>query len=65
MNILGRQGKGDCKENIFNIKSDVLGLIKLRKEYPNNRNIRYSNINSLSENIINLQSVFNVSMEQS
>lgn len=64
MKILGRWGKGYGKENKSNIKSYVLDLIKFRKEYSNNRNISYSNINSMSENIVNLQSVFNVSMEQ-
>ena len=64
MKILGRWGKGNSKENKSNIKSDVLDIIKFRKEYSNNRNISYSNINSMSGNIVNLQSVFNGSMEQ-
>ena len=36
-------------------KSDLLGLIKLRKENLNNPNIAYPNINSLTEKIISLR----------
>lgn len=45
---LDRQGKG-------NIDSDVSGLIKLKTEYPNNPNIAYLNISSLSEKLTNLR----------
>ena len=37
--------------------SDLLGLVKLRKENPNNPNIAYLNINSLKEKMINLQEI--------
>ena len=42
------------KDLIEKSKSDLLALIKLRKENPNNPNIAYLNINSLREKIITL-----------
>ena len=44
--------RGDGKDNLSNIESDVSGLVKLRKDYINNPSIGYLNINSLSEKII-------------
>ena len=38
-------------------KSDLSGLIKLRKENPNNLNIAYLNINSVREKIISLREI--------
>ena len=38
-------------------KSDLLGLLKLRKENRNNPNIAYLNINSVREKIISLQEI--------
>ena len=51
---MDKQIKGDDKENLSNIESDVSGLVKLRKDYINNPSIGYLNINSLSEKIIYL-----------
>ena len=47
--ILDKQIKGDDKENLSNIESDVSGLTKLRKDYINNPRIGYLNTNRLSE----------------
>ena len=52
---LDRQGKGNGTEKLRNIDSDVSGLIKLKTEYPNNPNIAYLNISSLSEKLTNLR----------
>ena len=46
--IFDKQIRGD----LSSIESDVSVLVKLRKDYINNPNIGYLNINSLSENII-------------
>ena len=54
---MGKQIKGDDKENLINIESDVSGLVKLRKDYINNPSIGYLNINSLSEKIICLREI--------
>ena len=43
------QRNSKIKDLIEKSKSDLLALIKLRKENPNNPNIAYLNINSLSE----------------
>ena len=45
------------KDLIEKSKSDLLALIKLRKENPNNPNIAYLNINSLREKIITLREI--------
>ena len=50
--IFDKQIRGDDKDNLSNIESDVSGLVKLRKDYINNPSIGYLNINSLSEKII-------------
>ena len=47
--------KGDSKENLSNIESDVSGLVKLRTVYKNNPSIGCLNISSLSEDIIYLR----------
>lgn len=52
---LDRQGKGNGTEKLRNIDSDVSGLIKLKTEYPNNPNIAYLNISSVSEKLTNLR----------
>ena len=44
--------RGDDKDNLSNIESDVSGLVKLSKDYINNLSIGYLNINSLSQKII-------------
>ena len=51
------QRNSEIKDLIEKSKSDLLGLIKLRKENPNNPNIAYLNINSLKEKIINLREI--------
>ena len=43
------QRNSEIRDLTENSKSDLLGLIKLRKGNPNNPNIAYLNINSLSE----------------
>ena len=48
------QRNSKIKDLIEKSKSDLLALIKLRKENPNNPNIAYLNINSLREKIITL-----------
>ena len=57
--------KGDDKENLISIESDVSDLVKLRKDYINNSSIGCLNINSLSEKssisekfALKLQSIF-------
>ena len=54
---MDKQIKGDDKENLSNIESDVSGLVKLRKDYIDNPSIGYLNINSLSEKIICLREI--------
>ena len=54
---MDKQIKGDDKENLSNIESDVSGLVKLRKDYINNPSIGYLNLNSLSEKIIYLREI--------
>ena len=54
---MDKQIKGDDKENLSNIESDVSGLVKLRKDYTNNPSIGYLNINSLSEKILYLREI--------
>ena len=44
-------------------KSDLLDLIKLRKENSNNPNIAYLNINCLTEKIISLREIYFVSLK--
>ena len=53
--ILDKQIRGDDKDNLSNIESDVSGLVKLRKDYINNPSIDYLSINSLSEMVISLR----------
>ena len=55
--ILDKQIKGDDKENLSNIESDVSGLVKLRKDYINNPIIGYLNIISLSQKIVCLREI--------
>jgi len=43
--------KGDHNNVISNTESDILSLMKIRKELPNNPNICYLNINSLGNKI--------------
>ena len=50
--FLDKQIRGDDKDNLSNIESDVSGLVKLSKDYINNLSIGYLNINSLSQKII-------------
>ena len=50
--ILDKERRGDDKDNLSNIESDVSGLVKLSKDYINNLSIGYLNINSLSQKII-------------
>ena len=45
------QRNSEIKDLAEKSKSDLLGLIKLRKENPNDPNIAYLNINSLREKI--------------
>ena len=54
---MDKQIKGDDKENLSNIESDVSGLVKHRKDYINNPSIGYLNINNLSEKIIYLREI--------
>ena len=54
---MDKQLKGNDKENLSNIESDVSGLVKLRKDYINNPSIRYLNITNLSEKIIYLREI--------
>ena len=54
---MDKQIKGDDKENLSNIESDVSGLVKLRKDYMKNPSIGYLNINSLSDKIIYLREI--------
>ena len=49
------QRNSEIRDLTENSKSDLLGLIKLRKENPNNPNIAYLNINSLSEKFLSLR----------
>ena len=51
------QRNSKIKELIEKSKSDLIALIKLRKENPNNPNIAYLNINSLREKIISLREI--------
>ena len=51
------QRNSKIKDLIEKSKSDLLALIKLRKENPNNPNIAYLNINSLREKIITLREI--------
>ena len=55
--IFDKQIRGDDKDNLSNIESDVSGLVKLRKDYINNPSIGYLNINSRSEEIISLREI--------
>ena len=50
------QRDSEIKDLTEKIKCDLLGLIKLRKENPNN-NPNYLNINSLREKIISLREI--------
>ena len=52
---MDEQIRGDDKDNLSNIESDVSGLVKLRKDYINNPSIDYLSINSLSEMVISLR----------
>ena len=54
---MDKQIKGDVKKNLSNIESDVSCLVKLRKNYINNPNTGYLNINSFSERIIYLKEI--------
>ena len=54
---MDKQIKGDDKENLSYIESDVSGLVKLRKDYMKNPSIGYLNINSLSDKIIYLREI--------
>ena len=60
--------RGDDKDNLSNIESDVSGLVKLRKDYINNPSIGYLNINrkdNLSEKfVLKLQLIFYALMKQ-
>ena len=49
------QRNSEIRDLTENSKSDLLGLIKLRKGNPNNPNIAYLNINSLSEKFLSLR----------
>ena len=51
------QRNSEIKDLTEKSKSDLLGLIKLRNENPNNPNIAYLNINSLREKIVNLREI--------
>ena len=51
------QRNNKIKDLIEKSKSDLIALIKLRKENPNNPNIAYLNINSLREKIISLREI--------
>ena len=51
------QRNSKIKDLIEKSKSDLIALIKLRKENPNNPNIAYLNINSLREKIISLREI--------
>ena len=66
--ILDKQIRGDDKDNLRNIESDVSGLLKLRKDYINNPSIGYLNINrkdNLSEKFVfKLQLIFYALMKQ-
>ena len=66
--ILDKQIRGDDKDNLRNIESDVSGLLKLRKDYINNPSIGYLNINrkdNLSEKfVLKLQLIFYALMKQ-
>ena len=55
--IFDKQIRGDDKDNLSHIESDVSGLVKLRKYYINNPSIGYLNKNSLSEKIISLREI--------
>ena len=67
-NILDKQIRGDDKDNLRNVESDVSGLVKLRKDYINNPSIGYLNINrkdNLSEKfVLKLQLIFYALMKQ-
>ena len=66
--FLDKQIRGDDKDNLSNIESDVSGLVKLRKDYINNPSIGYLNINrkdNLSEKfVLKLQLIFYALMKQ-
>ena len=66
--IFDKQIRGDDKDNLSNIESDVSGLVKLRKDYINNPSIGYLNINrkdNLSEKFVfKLQLIFYALMKQ-
>ena len=51
------QRDSEIKDLTEKSKSDLLSLIKPRKENPNNPNIFYLNVNSLREKIISLREV--------
>ena len=51
------QRNSEIKDLAEKSKSDLLGLIKLRKENPNDPNIAYLNINSLREKITSLREI--------
>ena len=65
---MDKQIRGDDKDNLRNIESDVSGLLKLRKDYINNPSIGYLNINrkdNLSEKFVfKLQLIFYALMKQ-
>ena len=54
---MDKQIKGDYKDNLSNINSDVSGLVRLRKGYINNPSIDCLNVNSLSEKITYLKEI--------
>ena len=54
---MDKERRGDDKDNLSNIESDVSGLVNLRKDYINNPSIGYQNINNLSEKIISLREI--------
>ena len=51
------QRDSEIKDLTEKNKSDLLGLMKFRKENPNNPNIAYLNIDSVREKIISLREI--------
>ena len=58
LNKILDNAQSEIKDLTEKSKSDLLGLIKLRKENPNDLNIAYLNINNLREKIISLREIY-------
>ena len=54
---MDKKTKGNDKDNLSNIESDVSSLVKLRKDYINNPSIGYLNLNCLSEKFVYLREI--------